>query len=417
MSGSSESLAICPMGKPHDGQNLCAGSQVKPHCGHGRMAAAGYHARRKGGGRGPLGYPAATQGERAAGAGPIPAFLARSARALYAAFVARLRIGELLVSAKVISSEQLDRALATERTEGQRIGDLLVQLGFVTEAQLTQTLSQQLSVPWVSLYHIDFSRQLLNLVPQQVAEASCLVPIFVRRVKGQGDTLYVAMDDPTNEAALAEVSQHAGLPVKPMIASPSDIRSAIRVYYGVGAEAPASPAAQAPAGTAASSPAAPPTLRQKPPLPSRAKSGSKSDPQIATGEGEAKAAAKSPSADSPDAAPEIESREVTIPLPRRGGMPMVALTMLDGTTIQLPARRKKKKPEGEEAAPESSPGPREAMTARDLVRALRAAGQGADIRATLGEDVRWEPVVAAIIAVLLKKGAIADWELIEEFRR
>ena len=57
------------------------------------------------------------------------------------------------------------------------------------------------------------------------------MPIFVRRVRKQGETLYVAMDDPTNEAAIEEVARAAALPVKPMIACPSDIRAAIRVYY------------------------------------------------------------------------------------------------------------------------------------------------------------------------------------------
>ncbi|MEI9948098.1 MAG: hypothetical protein WDO74_03765 [Pseudomonadota bacterium] len=81
---------------------------------------------------------------------------------------------------------------------------------------------------------MDFSRQLLNLVSHQLAEKYCLVPIFVRRVRGLGETLYVAMDDPSDEAAQREVGQWAGLPVRAMIAPPTDIRSAIRVYYGVG---------------------------------------------------------------------------------------------------------------------------------------------------------------------------------------
>src|SRR5688500_10458909 len=109
---------------------------------------------------------------------------------------------------------------------------MLLERGWITEAQLTQTLSLQLSVPWVSLYHIDFSRQLLNRVSHDLAVQYCLIPIFVRHVRGQGETLYVAMDDPTNEMALSEVSRVAGLPCRPMIASVSDIRSAIRVYYG-----------------------------------------------------------------------------------------------------------------------------------------------------------------------------------------
>ena len=76
--------------------------------------------------------------------------------------------------------------LALQKADGRRLGTLLVERGLVTETQLTQILSQQLSVPWVSLYHIDFSRQLLNLVPREVAEQYCLVPIYVRHVRRPG---------------------------------------------------------------------------------------------------------------------------------------------------------------------------------------------------------------------------------------
>ena len=124
----------------------------------------------------------------------------------------RKRIGELLVEGGILSQSQLEQALFAQRKDGRKLGQLLVELGLVSETQLTQTLSRQLSVPWVSLYHVDFSRSLLNLVPREVAERFCLIPIFVRRVRKQGETLYVAMDDPTNEAAIQEVSRAAALP-------------------------------------------------------------------------------------------------------------------------------------------------------------------------------------------------------------
>src|SRR5262245_54049000 len=118
----------------------------------------------------------------------------------------RVLLGELLVESKVITPEQLSEVLSAPRDGSKKLGQLLLERGWITEAQLTQTLSLQLSVPWVSLYHIDFSRQLLNRLSRDVAEKYCLIPIFVRHVKGQGETLYVAMDDPTNEAALQEVA-------------------------------------------------------------------------------------------------------------------------------------------------------------------------------------------------------------------
>lgn len=190
---------------------------------------------------------------------------------------ARVRLGELLVEAQIVSRAQLEEVLASQKRDGRRIGTLLVEAGLVTETQVTQILSQQLSVPWVSLYHIDFSRQLLNLVSHDLAERFCLVPIFVRRVRGLGETLYVAMDDPSDEAAQREVSQWSGLPVRAMIAPPTDIRSAIRVYYGVGkdtaslSEAVAEVDAETAAGVRAKSlppaaPSAPPPARSEPAL-------------------------------------------------------------------------------------------------------------------------------------------------------
>lgn len=168
------------------------------------------------------------------------------------------RIGELLVEAGVLSQSQLEQALFAQRKDGRKLGQLLIELGLVSEIQLTQTLSRQLSVPWVSLYHVDFSRSLLNLVARDAAEKYCLVPIFVRRVRKQGETLYVAMDDPTNDAAIEDVARAAALPVKPMIACPSDIRAAIRVYYLGETAAPPVAAGSAPAVQPVASPAAPP---------------------------------------------------------------------------------------------------------------------------------------------------------------
>src|SRR5258708_3300992 len=151
---------------------------------------------------------------------------------------ARLRLGQLLVDAHIVSSEQLEQVLALQRSDVRRLGTLLVVSGLVTETQLTQILSQQLSVPWVSLYHIDFSRELLNLVPREIAERYCLVPIYIRPVRGQGDTLYVAMDDPMNEEALRECAGSAGLPAHRIMAPPWGLVKGRRLYRGGQASPP-----------------------------------------------------------------------------------------------------------------------------------------------------------------------------------
>ncbi|HEX4448493.1 MAG TPA: hypothetical protein VH044_17230, partial [Polyangiaceae bacterium] len=301
------------------------------------------------------------------------------------------RIGELLVEAGVLSQSQLEQALFAQRKDGRKLGQLLIELGLVTEVQLTQTLSRQLSVPWVSLYHVDFSRSLLNLVAREAAEKYCLVPIFVRRIRKQGDTLYVAMDDPTNDAAIDDVARAAALPVKPMIACPSDIRAAIRVYYlGEAPPAPTGPTAvrdvtavrdaptvretaprepppppqvsqapSAPGPVPVSTGPAPPPMgpRAAPPPPDRPKE----RPPLPEGASSADPApVRLRAASIPDGSPDSRAPESRGPgrrgpdgrgpdsrpgedasIPKRMRPRMISLTLLDGTSISIPAPGKK----------------------------------------------------------------------------
>jgi type IV pilus assembly protein PilB len=344
------------------------------------------------------------------------------------------RIGELLVEGGVLSQSQLEQALFAQRKDGRKLGQLLIELGLVTEVQLTQTLSRQLSVAWVSLYHVDFSRSLLNLVPREIAEKYCLVPIFVRRVRKQGETLYVAMEDPTNDTAIGDVARASALAVKPMIACPSDIRAAIRVYYlgesapeasvptsvptppasltplGVpGAHTPPAQSAPQPSVSAVAAGSGPKLAPAPPPIPERAKS----RPEIVVPPSErlspVPVRATTPSSPEIDSTDRASQRK---PRPR-----MISLTLLDGTTISIPAPPKPKRPSGPDVDAGTLGEVSDQLTARDLVSALRAVAHGADASEILGTEPRWEAIFSALLSILLRKGLIADWEFVEEFRK
>jgi type IV pilus assembly protein PilB len=342
-----------------------------------------------------------------------------------------------LVQANAITPEQLADILREPRDPRKKIGQLLIERGWLTEVRLTQTLSLQLSVPWVSLSHIDFSSQLLDRVARSLAERHCIIPIFVRHVKGQGDTLYVAMDDPTNEGVLAEVSMQAGLPTRPMIASASDIRRAIRVYYGEAEtehNADAIPitipgaltrdvAAVVEPESARSPSRPPPVPRAKAPSepnegPETARSRLPSAPSLPSSSGKPTSSPPSrpappppskPPSSPPRAAPAVSAvaDAPSVASHRRGGAKMLALTLLDGTTINMPPRSKSA----------GSMASNEALTAHEFLSALRAAAHGADAAEILGDKPQWEPVVAALLSLLLRKGFILDSEFIEELRK
>ncbi len=96
---------------------------------------------------------------------------------------------------------------------------------------------------------------------------------------------------------------------------------------------------------------------------------------------------------------------------------MISLTLLDGTTISLPAPggQRPSKPDAAEAVREEKLS--DQLTARDLVSALRAVSHGVDASEILGTEPRWEAMFSALLSILLRKGLIADWEFIEEFRK
>jgi type IV pilus assembly protein PilB len=276
----------------------------------------------------------------------------------------RLRLGDMLVRAGLVTDAQVSEALARQKQTGQRLGETLVAMGLVTEAQMTQMLSNQLSIPWVNLYHVDFSRELLARVPAEVAEQYRLVPVYVRQVRRQGDTLFVAMEDPLNLDAMQAVADRSGLPVKSMVAPPSDIQNAIRVYY-LGLP-PATP---------------------EPPDPEITAEESDEELDYETGE---------------PVSPTMPAPAVSAP------SGFMTLTLLDGTVVRLPgASRRKDTP--------SMPTER-GLTTRDLIHALRARAAGEDVSRIL-PDEDWEALFAALLSTLMRKGLIADWEFVDEWKK
>ncbi|MGC4068071.1 MAG: hypothetical protein QM784_26170 [Polyangiaceae bacterium] len=325
----------------------------------------------------------------------------------------RVRLGELLVEAQIITREQLEAVLSKQKSDPRRLGTLLLESGLVTEVQVTQILSQQLSVPWVSLYHIDFSSQLLDLVPEQLAKQHCLVPIFVRRVRGQGNTLYVAMDDPSDDRAIAAIQHYSGLPVRAMIAPPTDILAAINAYYGRGEGLTPS---MAPGARSAKTEERLETVSV--PTDTQAATVTTEDvvsaPRISLHPLRSVHPPEAPAVIEavPDSSPHVDVREIAMPKPKKGSTRrLVTLTLLDGSQVTLPARRPKV------SGPTETPSDGDHLTARDILQALRAKLHGQDASEVLGDHGRWEALVAALLGVLLRKHLVADWEFIEELKR
>ena len=140
----------------------------------------------------------------------------------------RIKIGDLLVKAGVITELQLKAALAEQQQWGGKLGDILVRMEFLTEEVLVRALSKQTGIARADLTG-EGDKGALSVVSADTAEEFGVVPVGL---KDQGRTLVVAMSDPLNISATDHlVSLTGGRKIETQLAGASAIRNAISRWY------------------------------------------------------------------------------------------------------------------------------------------------------------------------------------------
>src|SRR5580698_8208413 len=137
-----------------------------------------------------------------------------------------VRIGDLLLKEKRITSEQLQQALNHQKAGGGKLGYNLVKMGFVKDEQVTALLSKQYGVPAINLAQFKIDPTIVKLVPTETARKYQIIPL-----SRSGSTLTIAMTDPTNVFAMDDIKFMTGYTVEPVVASEVAITDAIEKYY------------------------------------------------------------------------------------------------------------------------------------------------------------------------------------------
>jgi type IV pilus assembly protein PilB len=142
-------------------------------------------------------------------------------------FMAKKKLGELLLEVGLITEEQLKHAIEVQNKTGEKLGKVLIKLGYVTESQILEALEFQLGIPHVDLQKYYIDPDVAKLIPEAVAKRHTIIPI-----KKDEDGILVAMADPLNIFALDDVRIITKQNVKPLIASEGSILKAIDRIYG-----------------------------------------------------------------------------------------------------------------------------------------------------------------------------------------
>lgn len=138
-----------------------------------------------------------------------------------------MRLGEILIERRLITEEDLGRALELQRERGDKIGKILVDLGFIASRDVLAALSEQLQIPVVAI----------DGPPAISPETETLSPKFLRQFKCLPVALHdhavtLAMADPLDFETRATVASCTGLAVLPGLSAEQDILDAIDRYYG-----------------------------------------------------------------------------------------------------------------------------------------------------------------------------------------
>lgn len=136
------------------------------------------------------------------------------------------KIGQILVDLGYLNDDQLWDILEEQKQSSGLLGQVAVRMGMVTDGQVTEALAEQWGMPVINLAETNIPPQVLEIVPETMAEIYKIMPVSMR-----DDTLTVAMADPQNVAALDDLRNFLGHEVRGAVSSLADVEEAIARYY------------------------------------------------------------------------------------------------------------------------------------------------------------------------------------------
>lgn len=143
--------------------------------------------------------------------------------------MASIKLGDLLVKAKVLTETQLKAALAEQQRWGGKLGEILVRMNALSEEMLVKALSKQLGLQTVNLDAIQsIFPHVKAKIPKDIARDLSALPLQLR---DDGRTLVVAMAEPQQVEHIDTLRAVARARIVPQLAGRTAIARAFSRFY------------------------------------------------------------------------------------------------------------------------------------------------------------------------------------------
>jgi MSHA biogenesis protein MshE len=138
----------------------------------------------------------------------------------------KIKIGELLVQAKIITEEQLQLALKYQKEKGGKLGSIIVSMGFATENSLLEAISQQLNMPFLDLAHYKIDPEVVRKIPERIARRFRVLALEKKENK-----YIIGMVEPTDLLALDQIENILGAALQIVLVNESGLLNVINNVY------------------------------------------------------------------------------------------------------------------------------------------------------------------------------------------
>ena len=138
------------------------------------------------------------------------------------------KLGEILIARGLITTQQLEEALALQQKEegAGLIGEVLVKLKYVTEEAIAWALTVQYGFPYLPLSSYEIDRDVIQVIPHEFAKRHGVIGI-----DKSGTVLTIAMSNPLNHEVIEELETTTKCKVQIFISTLTEVHEMISKYY------------------------------------------------------------------------------------------------------------------------------------------------------------------------------------------
>lgn len=139
------------------------------------------------------------------------------------------RLGEILLSEKVLTPRELDAALENHVLHGVKLGTCLVEMGFVSDDDLARCLGKKSGLAFLTKDQLlAFGARNLSAIPPVVIKKQRLIPVGIA-----GEAIRIATDQDLSPRKQVEIERFLGRKIEPVAVSGYAIDIFLEQMFGI----------------------------------------------------------------------------------------------------------------------------------------------------------------------------------------